>query len=49
MRLSGSTVIVTGGAAGIGAVYSAGFVREGAVVYLADIADGAALAAWATC
>jgi NAD(P)-dependent dehydrogenase (short-subunit alcohol dehydrogenase family) len=45
MRLSGSTVIVTGGASGIGATYSAGLVREGAVVYLADIADGAALAA----
>jgi hypothetical protein len=45
MRLSGRTVIVTGGAAGIGATYSAGLVREGAVVYLADIADGAALAA----
>jgi NAD(P)-dependent dehydrogenase (short-subunit alcohol dehydrogenase family) len=45
MRLSGRTVIVTGGAAGIGATYSAGLVREGAVVYLADIADGSALAA----
>jgi NAD(P)-dependent dehydrogenase (short-subunit alcohol dehydrogenase family) len=45
MRLSGKTVIVTGGAAGIGATYSAGLVREGAHVYLADIADGASLAA----
>ena len=44
MRLSGRTVIVTGGAAGIGATYSAGLVQEGAVVYLADIADGAGLA-----
>jgi len=45
MRLSGRTVIVTGGAAGIGATYSAGLVREGAAVHLADIADGAVLAA----
>ena len=45
MRLSGRTVIVTGGAAGIGATYSARLVREGAAVHLADIADGAVLAA----
>jgi NAD(P)-dependent dehydrogenase (short-subunit alcohol dehydrogenase family) len=45
MRLPGKTVIVTGGAAGIGATYSAGLVREGAVVYIADVADGSALAA----
>jgi NAD(P)-dependent dehydrogenase (short-subunit alcohol dehydrogenase family) len=45
MRLPERTVIITGGAAGIGAEYSAGLVREGAVVYIADIADGSALAA----
>jgi NAD(P)-dependent dehydrogenase (short-subunit alcohol dehydrogenase family) len=45
MRLPGKTVIVTGGAAGIGATYSAGLVREGAVVCIADIADGSSLAA----
>ncbi len=45
MRLSGRTVIVTGGAAGIGAIYSAGLVREGAVVFIADITDGSAMAA----
>lgn len=44
MSLSDNTVIVTGGAAGIGAVYSAALVREGAVVYIADIADGVPLA-----
>jgi NAD(P)-dependent dehydrogenase (short-subunit alcohol dehydrogenase family) len=45
MRLPSKTVIVTGGAAGIGATYSAGLVQEGAVVYIADIADGSSLAA----
>jgi NAD(P)-dependent dehydrogenase (short-subunit alcohol dehydrogenase family) len=45
MKLPERTVIITGGAAGIGAEYSAGLVREGAVVYIADIADGSALAA----
>ncbi|GAA1316912.1 SDR family NAD(P)-dependent oxidoreductase [Pseudonocardia xinjiangensis] len=45
MSLSGKTVIVTGGASGIGAVYSAALVREGAVVYIADITDGTSLEA----
>ena len=45
MKLPERTVIITGGAAGIGAEYSAGLVREGAVVYIADIVDGSALAA----
>jgi NAD(P)-dependent dehydrogenase (short-subunit alcohol dehydrogenase family) len=45
MRLSGQTVIVTGGASGIGAAYSAGLAAEGAVVYVADVADGTDLAA----
>jgi len=45
MRLSDRTVIATGGAAGIGATYAAGLVHEGAVVYIADVADGSSLAA----
>jgi NAD(P)-dependent dehydrogenase (short-subunit alcohol dehydrogenase family) len=45
MKLSGRTVIVTGGGAGIGAEYAAGLVHEGAVVFVADITDGASLAA----
>lgn len=45
MRLPGRTIIVTGGAAGIGATYAAGLVREGAVVYIADVADGTSIAA----
>jgi NADP-dependent 3-hydroxy acid dehydrogenase YdfG len=43
MRLPGRTVVITGGAAGIGATYSAGLVREGAVVYIAGVADGTSL------
>ena len=43
-RLDGRVVIVTGGAKGIGKVYSEGLAREGATVAIADIADGAALA-----
>jgi NAD(P)-dependent dehydrogenase (short-subunit alcohol dehydrogenase family) len=45
MSLSGKTVVITGGATGIGAVYSAALAGEGAVVYVADIADGTSLAA----
>ena len=39
-RLDDRTIIITGGAAGIGRAYATGFVREGASVVIADI-DGA--------
>src|SRR3954468_21584240 len=46
MRFSGKSVIVTGGAKGIGAVYAKAFAAEGANVVLADILEheGEALA-----
>jgi NAD(P)-dependent dehydrogenase (short-subunit alcohol dehydrogenase family) len=44
-RLAGRSAIVTGGAKGIGAHYSRALAAEGAEVMIADIADGAALAA----
>src|SRR6204780_3492693 len=44
-RLDGKTAIVTGGAKGIGRHYSRGLAAEGARVMIADIADGAELAA----
>ena len=44
-RLQGKTAIVTGGAKGIGAHYSRALVAAGARVLIADIEDGAALAA----
>jgi NAD(P)-dependent dehydrogenase (short-subunit alcohol dehydrogenase family) len=44
-RLSGRTVIVTGGAKGIGRHYSDALAAEGAEVMIADIADGTAVAA----
>ena len=44
-RLDGRSVIVTGGAPGIGRHYSQALAAEGARVMIADIADGAALAA----
>jgi NAD(P)-dependent dehydrogenase (short-subunit alcohol dehydrogenase family) len=44
-RLADRTAIVTGGAKGIGAHYSQALAAEGAEVLIADIADGAALAA----
>ncbi len=44
-RLEGKTAIVTGGAKGIGRHYSLAFAAEGARVMIADIEDGAALAA----
>lgn len=43
--LEGRTAIVTGGAKGIGAHYSRALADAGARVMIADIADGAALAA----
>lgn len=43
-RLDGRVIIVTGGAKGIGKVYSKGLAGEGATVVIADIADGADLA-----
>jgi NAD(P)-dependent dehydrogenase (short-subunit alcohol dehydrogenase family) len=43
-RLDGRVVIVTGGARGIGKVYSQGLAREGASVVIADITDGNELA-----
>jgi len=44
-RLEGRVAIVTGGAKGIGRHYSQALVAEGARVMIADIADGAGLAA----
>jgi NAD(P)-dependent dehydrogenase (short-subunit alcohol dehydrogenase family) len=44
-RLTGKTAIVTGGAKGIGRHYSLALAAEGARVMIADIADGAELAA----
>ena len=44
-RLQGKTAIVTGGAKGIGAHYSRALAAAGARVMIADIEDGAALAA----
>jgi len=44
-RLEGRSAIVTGGARGIGRHYAQALAAEGARVMIADIADGAALAA----
>jgi len=44
-RLDGRSAIVTGGAKGIGRHYAQALAAEGAEVMIADIADGAALAA----
>jgi len=44
-RLQGKTAIVTGGAKGIGAHYSRALAAAGARVMIADIEDGAAIAA----
>ena len=44
-RLAGRTAIVTGGAVGIGRHYSEALAAQGAEVMVADIADGAAVAA----
>src|SRR5215470_12405160 len=44
-RLAGKTAIVTGGAKGIGRHYSQALATEGARVMIADIVDGAPLAA----
>jgi NAD(P)-dependent dehydrogenase (short-subunit alcohol dehydrogenase family) len=44
-RLAGRTAIVTGGAKGIGRHYSQALAAEGARVMIADIADGAGVAA----
>lgn len=41
-RLEGRTIIITGGAAGIGRAYATGFIQEGANVVIADIDSGAA-------
>lgn len=41
-RLEGRTIIITGGAAGIGRAYATGFIQEGANVVIADIDRGAA-------
>jgi NAD(P)-dependent dehydrogenase (short-subunit alcohol dehydrogenase family) len=43
-RLSGKTCIVTGGAKGLGRVFTTALAGEGARVAIADIADGEALA-----
>ncbi len=44
-RLEGRTAIVTGGAKGIGVHYADALAAEGAQVMIADIVDGAAVAA----
>jgi NAD(P)-dependent dehydrogenase (short-subunit alcohol dehydrogenase family) len=44
-RLAGRTAIVTGGAVGIGRYYSEALAAQGAEVMVADIVDGAAVAA----
>jgi NAD(P)-dependent dehydrogenase (short-subunit alcohol dehydrogenase family) len=44
-RLAGRTAIVTGGAVGIGKHYSEALAAQGAEVMVADIVDGAAVAA----
>jgi NAD(P)-dependent dehydrogenase (short-subunit alcohol dehydrogenase family) len=44
-RLDGRVVIVTGGAKGLGKVYCEGLAGEGARICVADIADGAEVAA----
>src|SRR5262249_59735975 len=44
-RLAGRSAIVTGGAKGIGRHYAQALAAEGAEVMIADIADGAGLAA----
>ena len=44
-RLTGKTALVTGGARGIGRPYSMALAAEGARVMIADIEDGATLAA----
>jgi NAD(P)-dependent dehydrogenase (short-subunit alcohol dehydrogenase family) len=44
-RLDGRSAIVTGGARGIGRHYAQALAAEGARVMIADVADGAALAA----
>ena len=43
-KLDGKIAIVTGGAKGLGAVYSEALAKEGAKVVIADLADGAELA-----
>jgi NAD(P)-dependent dehydrogenase (short-subunit alcohol dehydrogenase family) len=48
MNISDRIAIVTGGAAGIGATYTAALVEAGATVYVADIADGGTLTATLT-
>ena len=45
MRLAGRSAIVTGGARGIGRHYCGALAAEGAEVLIADVADGADLAA----
>ncbi len=49
MRYEGKTAIVTGGASGIGRAVAHGLAAEGASVVLADIDEGAAAAAVASC
>ena len=43
MKLQGKRAVITGGARGIGRAIAAGYLAEGAEVFLADL-DGAAAA-----
>lgn len=45
MRLQGKTALITGGARGIGAAFARAFLREGAVVTVADLTDSVHAAA----
>lgn len=45
MRLQGKTALITGGARGIGAAFARAFLREGAMVTVADLTDSVYAAA----